>query len=303
MQIFWPVEGEIGKLDYVDYGLVGLRIAPDYILVEIDGKLYLSEGPQGGEWATLDREELQSPDLLFSVVRLVKEPGEWNWDDLSEVVPLNNIFQWLKRYGMPGYDPSLLYGPRGIRYVYQLSLFERHAATLYLMFRLLEAASYEWEWEKSLNHYYAILSSHPDFDWQSGISHESHMNSWLELPAKNRASSAMFLIHDIIDREVGNIRLKFMQSRPYFYLFSTSLISICYYQFGLLLTRGEFNSKNVKRCKECQSPFWGHGNRLYCPNHDRRRAWEKTEKGRAYQRARKQSPPPSGGSPGRRRRA
>jgi|GEM_PF-6585892 len=269
MKYFWPVE-EVGKLGEVNYSLRALGVMSDYTTEEINGEKYIKEA--GGE--VIQHIKLPADNkLIISLLEIVKEISPWDWAMLSVIVPFDNIKKWLLKYGLPGYDEELFYKHGTL---YSLRLFEKHVITLFLMFKLYESIYFEKE--EDIVKYWSILIKHPDFVKRSQNEYQEQQNKFIGKTLENKKASVLDLLGIIVNHEVENIQLRFLEYYRKFHLSTASVFSICYYQFGLMLSKNDKTVwKNIKKCanENCQTYFWAHGNRKYCDMCDRRTIWSK----------------------------
>lgn len=270
MNFSLPVE-DVGSLGEVEYTLA-LFGPGNYSIIEIE-----AEGKYGKYYIIPDGycrsvEIPRDSRLLLHLLEVVNGPASWDWAALSEIVPSEKAMWWTRKYGLPGYDPDFY--ARFHEYAYPLSLFRKHAATLFLMFKLYEAVYYEDE--KEMIRYLSALIKHPDFERYPPEKYEEWQKEFSKRPLKNKKEYVLFQIRRIVNREIKNIRVFFSLTDPNLYLHATSHFDICYYQLGLLLTKNDETAwKNIKKCVNCNKYFWGHGNKKYCNACDRRTVWSR----------------------------
>lgn len=261
----WPIE-DVGNLGEVTYTSTALGVMSDYKTEEINGEKYIKEaGEAVHKYIVLP----EGNKLILSLLETVKEPSVWDWTTLPSITPFDNIKKWLIKYGLPGFDQGLFY-THGM--VYPLELFEKHVATIFLMFKLYESIYFETE--EALFKYWSALIKHPDFEEYSQKLHKELQRNFSEKTLENKKASALGLLSMIITHEIENIKLQFNGDQ--FWLKTVSVFDICYYQFGCMLTKNDDSTwKNIKKCANCQTYFWGHGNKRYCDRCDRRTVWSR----------------------------
>lgn len=270
-----PWEDSLGSLGETEFTLQGLGVSSDYALEEVEGVPYIVESGEGIPGRVLTREDLQTYGPVLSLLETIEEPPSWEWDSLPEIVPFAKIKLWLKKYGLPAFDGGFLNSRN--RYAFPLPLFQKHAATMFLLFKVWESAYYERE--SDMLHYWKALVRHPDFVPCSKKEYKENETAFREKPLANKKDSALWLAGMVIDHEIKTtVELRFSGASKKFYAASSSLFAICYHQMGVLLSRGDHVlGKNIKTCANpaCQKVFWGHGNARWCPACDRRTMWSR----------------------------
>ncbi len=270
---------------------------------EIDGVIYITapwrgDDPEREKWPKFKshfKEESILPDdynkLLFSTIGLVNKPNRWDWDvftfcDLDwhksfiDAIQFDRVGQWLTDYGLPSFDTELY--QRGY-WGYPLKDFKVHVGTIFLMYQTYSAVM-----DRNDPKQLALdLTNQPLLYWNSGatpdlagtVKKADFQRKILNGDIENAVHSAQFIMGVILDRQVKNITLNYSFADSRFYWHASSLFDICYYQIAALTTLdlNEFQEqrRNIKTCEHCNSLFWGHGNRRYCYNCDRRTVWKR----------------------------
>ena len=218
-------------------------------------------------------------EILLDTISLVsKKPGrDWDWQDFDSLISPNKINQWQQKWGNPGAWHKPI----------SLTEFQKHALILYLIYRL-----YYYHTAKDIDEvtfFYGLLVRNPDFEKRSIEEYQQHMRKF-KPEEKHRKPRIDFLISLIIDHEIQSLIPTYHTERG-FSLRSVSLIPIMYYQMGILVRSNDNEFRKVRKCRNCNMYFWGHGNRRYCykKSCDRRIVHKlRTRKGVNYERTHNQ---------------
>jgi len=254
--------GEVGNLVDVD---TTVALWERVVLREKEGGQYLvSDGACVGviKPPTVDY------NFMLSLINLVRPPSmSASFEDLVETISSEAAAEWIQRNGFPEVEYYYLDGA----YAWlSLSRFRRQVVTLYLLFHLWQALLYDNE--REVDRYLRPLAARDI----SGLSF------------RHKKIIAQQFISNLIDQRLREMQPRFSAylPSPKILLHTSNLFSVAYFQLATLITRetqGEpEKKKHLKVCPDdqggCGNLFWGHGNRRFCPNCDRRTAYSRRRK-------------------------
>ncbi len=234
----------------------------EYTSRDIDGEEYIIGKNKNKEALFL---EFSDYKLLFSIFKLIKLPlpKYFNKPHLNEVIPLEGIIQWCYKYGLPYEDKALWEKHRCIGF--EVNHFRYRVAMLYSRFLLWKAVLDEDQMAIDCNMVLVGLNPTKFTNQDDKI---NEVKKWLAIYINT--SSGGFDLDMEYDTSINKFEFK---------LRTDSLFGACYYQFATLVLNCNIDYKgNLKQCKCCGSFFWGHGNRGYCDNCDRRTFWSRKHK-------------------------
>lgn len=226
-------------------------------------------------------EQINNPNLLFSLLNLMKEPTIIPLDRpyWSDIIKTDMVIQWCHKYGLPSIDQEFRKGyfeaNRNKYSGFRVETFKWRVALLFRDFKLWEAIANE----DIKNIYKYIHSTH--------ISRDTLYK--LKTPDEKISKAKEALAVSIDGKFHTDIRIFYNKDTDDFSLSpqDTSLISIAYYQLACFICTPEWarsgireGKSNIKICKNCLSYFLGHGNSVYCerPECDRRKVHRKNKK-------------------------
>ncbi|MCQ6530741.1 hypothetical protein [Bacillus mycoides] len=226
---------------------------------------------------TVSDYEIKDKNLLFSLLSLVKGALPDNFfqypftfgfrkspqkNKLETIISDENIFEWVKEYGIPYEDKVLnrLLNDEQWRLNYlHLNLFRWEIARLYSFFSI---------WKSLLEEDFEEIEKYTVSIWDLRmIMFEDKKNN------PNSPTDKIYLIKKALAQEISHwtkveIKLKYDREtdRNIFELSTGSLLNVAYYQLAELLTKPYLDSKkSLKTCKMCKSLFWAeHKNSDYC---------------------------------------
>jgi hypothetical protein len=211
------------------------------------------------EFCTLSTNEL---DILLSLIRLVKEPIDW--DNLSSSFDEKEILNWCEKYTLPDTidDEVQFCNGKDAKFLYRcmpLDQFQEITVELYLLFNL---------WYSS--------SMGNDADAKK---HASKLAELLKDYDITKESAYDILLSVFIDKRLKNINMRFINfGTNKFYLDTDNVFSMCFFQLSNIITKPIESKKHLKICKGCKTMYWGHGNSGYCNHCDRRTVWSRTKR-------------------------
>lgn len=259
---------EVGKLSEVKS--FNLRF-PEYKIKKIEGMKFVVGEGKAENLLVNEKEIFDSPDLLFSLLRL--SPGDSPINSPSEIhIPDKEILKWVKKYGIPYQDKELNFklNDELIRDdVLHIDGFKRKLFWLHGLFHLWKALIEEEE-EGIKKFQYSL---------QFFVQLENFINP--EIDSEKLLKSA---IATKISESFSDISLRLIYNKETnkyeFTLTASSLFDIAYFQLAALMTKSRSeNKKKMKKCALCGSVFWAHhGHQKYCSMCPRQTAWSRKQK-------------------------
>jgi len=195
--------------------------------------------------------------ILLDTISLVNKPdNNWCWQEFNSLVPPDKLINWQQKWGNPGawYKPI------------SLVEFQKHAVILYLIYQLYYYSQAQ-EIDKMV-FFYGLLLRNPDFE-KPTVHHGVQRDFYQEriyrfkVEGKHREARINDLIGLIVDHEVQSLKPAY-NTKYGFSLRIASLLPIIYYQMGVLIRFPSDDFTKIRKCANCNSYFWGHGNRRYC---------------------------------------
>lgn len=201
-------------------------------------------------------------NILLSLIQLVKEPIDWN--NLSSSFSEEEIIAWCEKYTLPGSIPKEFefFDTENLKFVYscvRLDEFHTKVTELYLLFKLWYEMSMG-DHDKAKKYALKLAERLEDYEIKDQI-------------------SLNIILSAFIDMELKNTYLRFSNfGTNKLYLDTDNIYSMCFFQLSNIVTKPLESKKHLKICKGCKTIFWGHGNRCYCENCDRRTVWSREKR-------------------------
>jgi hypothetical protein len=245
-----------------------------------------------GHLRSSDPPRTDTPELLLSLLTLVRRPIRWDRPD--ESVYAEGARVWCTEHGLPAVEAVFqnpLFAP-GL----SLSLFQRETLTLVLLMDVWTALRQEDEavlarilpelWEAWHFQHEKAVSRHIDYRVRdTGVTDAVPTAQRRALSEMERHYGKKPLARQIIGW-VLNERLETLcpqvswtGQRWQMGLREAPLFDVCYLQLASLLTKPDTEIRaHFKTCKSCEGRFWGHGNARHCSRCDRRTAWSRKDR-------------------------
>lgn len=212
-------------------------------------------------------------EILFSLIQLVKIKGyqSKDFDKIpdDEIISNNDIIEWCYKYGLPFFPTTQIKedltdsNGEKVEAGFLTGSFRLSLSFLYGCFNLWRAI-YEKN-SNDIDKYAAFL----------GILKNAKFKNLDEKISTLKSSFPLLSIGSIELRPRYDAKTDAFG----FGIYTRDIFQVAYFQLATLMTKTSKEIKdNFKMCPACSSMFWGHGNRKYCPNCNRKTIWSRKQK-------------------------
>jgi hypothetical protein len=257
------------------------------IISECEGEDYLClEGECRLVHRLPEEKRGQQYGLLFNLLSLVREPVQWQ--DLSAIVPPDGLLTWCERYGL--LLPMEIMPDGGEGALLQMAQVE--VVTLYLTYRLWESILLPLDQPRDVlrreqeerSPLIRLLSRR--YLGRRGIELGSpayllREAAWTDSPA-HQFKLLKAAIDDTVSQRFTGLtpRLSLLHEPPQLVMQAQSPLHVAYWQFASLALQPSDN-RRYHVCP-CGRRFYGHANRKWCAQCDRRTAHSRRVRGRRF---------------------
>lgn len=239
--------GNLSKVDSLNF------MYEDYDFKDINGEKFIIGKGKLINNPFKNKNPFDKPELLFSLILLVKGP--------QEIISDEDLMKWICKYGMPHTDNQLY-----------IRKFKQSVEWLYGLFSLWKALFEEDQEEiKKL---------------KSVVDSELIVNQYL-LDNKNKDETTLIkeaLATAVSDGIKVNLQVEYNpRTKGFDYVLkSETLLSIAYCQLSGLMTKPQTEiKKSLKTCQMCNKIYWAdRSNSKYCKNKgcSKQNRWNKNNK-------------------------